>query len=88
MANRSLPFVLLLNILIGTLEIIAVSASLGLCLLLSLLLAEEPALSMDPQNGIFGWMQLSPGRLGCQVWITVAAITPLTGPAMRGCVCV
>ena len=33
MANRSLPFVFLLNILIGTLEIIAVSASLGLCLL-------------------------------------------------------
>ena len=28
---------------------------------------------MDPQHGVFGWMQLSPGRLGCQVWITVAA---------------
>ena len=32
-----------------------------------------PTLDMDPQHGVFGWMQLSAGRLGCQVWITVAA---------------
>ena len=28
---------------------------------------------MDPQYGVFGWLQPSAGRLGCQVWITVAA---------------
>ena len=28
---------------------------------------------MDQQHGIFGWIQPSAGRLGCQVWITVAA---------------
>ena len=42
------------------------------CVLAACASPSPPTLSLDPQTGLFGWLQPSLARMGCQLWMTLA----------------